>query len=88
MEENENIITLVDEEGQEQDFEVIMTMDVEGQEYAILAALDEGEDADAYIFKIIKDGEEEYTLVAVEDDEEYENVAAAYEAIANEEDMQ
>ncbi len=37
MEERDDIITLVDEDGKEQDFEVIMTLEVEENEYAILA---------------------------------------------------
>ncbi|NLM03700.1 MAG: DUF1292 domain-containing protein [Clostridiales bacterium] len=85
MENNENIITLVDEEGQEQDFEIIMTLDVQEEEYAILHPID-AEDDDAYAFKIIKD-DEEYTLVSIEDDEEYNNVVAAYEAIVQDENF-
>ncbi|AKL95244.1 putative protein DUF1292 [Clostridium aceticum] len=88
MAENENIVTLVDEEGKEQDFEIIMTLDVEGQEYAILLPLDAGEEEDAYIFKIIHEANDEYTLVAIENDEEYENVVAAYEAILDEEGIE
>lgn len=86
MEERDDIVTLVDEEGQEQDFEIIMTLEVEGNEYAILLPL-EGEDIgedEAYIFKIVYDGDEE-SLEAIEDDEEYENVVAVYEAIMEEE---
>ena len=87
LENNENIITLVDEEGKEEDFEVIMTLDVEGQEYAILLPIDASDDDDAYIFKIIYEGEEDYMLVAIEDDEEYENVVAAYETIMDNEEL-
>lgn len=85
LQNNENIITLVDEEGEEQDFEIIMTLDVEEEEYAILLPIDATDDEDAYVFKIIHEGEEDYMLVAIEDDEEYENVVAAYEAIMEEE---
>ncbi len=83
MEEKENIITLIDEEGQEEDFEVIVTLESEGNEYAVLAPAGSGEDVDAYVFKIVYDDDDEndYSLVSIEDDEEYENVVAAYEAL-------
>lgn len=87
MEERDDLITLVDEDGKEQDFEVIMTLEVENNEYAILAAVDSTEEDDAYVFKIVYDdnSEEEFSLVTIEDDEEYENVVAAYETLMDEE---
>ncbi len=86
MEEKENIITLIDEEGQEEDFEVIVTFETKGNEYAILTEIDSDEDSDAYAFKIVYDDEEkdEYSLISVEDDEEYEDVVAAYETLMGE----
>lgn len=84
MEERDDLITLVDENGKEEDFEVIMTLEVEGNEYAILALVDTEED-DAYVFKIIYEDEDEFSLVSIEDDEEYDNVVAAYETLMDEE---
>lgn len=87
MDEKENIITLIDEEGQEEDFEVIMTFETKGNEYAILAAADSDEESDAYAFKIVYDNDDkdEYTLVSVEDDDEYEDVVVAYETLIEQE---
>ncbi|WP_330655458.1 DUF1292 domain-containing protein [Alkaliphilus sp. B6464] len=85
MEERDDIITLVDEDGKEQDFEVIMTLEVEDNEYAILAPVGSDDEEDAYVFKIVYDNEEEFSLVAIEDDEEYENVVATYETLMDEE---
>lgn len=82
--ENDNIITLLDEEGEEKDFEVIATLEVDGNEYAILLPLDEDTE-EGVVFKIIKENGEEI-LEYVEDDEEFNMVADAYEAIMNEED--
>jgi len=86
MEEKENLITLIDEEGQEEDFEVIVTFETKGNEYAILAEVGSDEDSDAYAFKIVYDNEEkdEYSLISIEDDEEYEDVVAAYETLMDE----
>ncbi len=87
MEERENIIRLTDEEGQEEDFEVIMTFGLNDNEYAILASADSDEESEAYAFRIEHEDKEkgEYSLVSVEDDEEYENVATAYESLIGEE---
>lgn len=87
MEERDDLITLVDEQGKEQDFEVIMTLEVEGSEYAILAPVGSTEEEDAYVFKIVYENEndEEFTLVTIEDDAEYDNVVAAYETLMDEE---
>jgi len=87
MEERDDLITLVDEDGKEQDFEVIMTLELENNEYAILAPVESDEEEDAYVFKIVYENEndEEFTLVTIEDDEEYENVVAAYETLMDEE---
>ncbi len=85
MEERDDIITLLDEEGKEQDFEVIMTLEVEENEYAVLAPVGSNEEEDAYVFKIVYENDDEYSLVTIEDDEEYDNVVAAYETLMDEE---
>lgn len=85
MEEKNNIITLLDEEENEQEFEVIMTLEVKDNEYAILAPITSEDEEDyAYAFKIVYDSKEEYSLVTIEDDEEYDNVVATYETLINE----
>ena len=81
--ENEQVITLLDENGKETDFEVIATLEVNKSEYAILLPLDaEGEEA--FIFKMVEESGE-YVLECVENDEEFEAVAAAYEELMEEE---
>ena len=87
MDEKENIITLIDEEGQEEDFEIIMTFESKGNEYVILAPADSDEESEAYAFKIIYDDEnkDEYSLISIEDDEEYEDVVVAYETLIEQE---
>lgn len=87
MEERGNIVTLIDEEGQEEDFEVIMTFESKGNEYAILALAGSDEESDAYAFKIVYDNEkkDEYSLISIEDDEEYDDVVVAYETLIEQE---
>jgi len=76
---NDQIITLLDENGQETDFEVIATLEVNESEYAILMPLD-SEREEAFIFKMVQE-EGEYVLECVEDDEEFDAVSAAYEEL-------
>ncbi|MCL6886133.1 DUF1292 domain-containing protein [Clostridioides difficile] len=79
----ENIINLIDENGVESQFEIILTLEAEGKEYAILMPLD---DEEALIFRIDEDEEGEI-LIPLESDEEYETVVAVYTAIMEEEGL-
>lgn len=82
---NENLITLLDEDGKEMDFEIVATLNVEKVEYAILQPVDEeDEDEGVVIFKIIEsDGEE--VLESIQDEEELNLVISAYEELLEEE---
>ena len=48
----ENIINLIDENGVESQFEIILTLEAEGKEYAILMPLDDEEAEEALIIRI------------------------------------
>ncbi len=84
MTERENTIVLTDEEGNEQEFEVIDLLEVDDSEYAILLPVDE-EDDQAMIFRIDVDENGEDILVEVEDDDEWERVAQYWEELMGEE---
>lgn len=81
-------IVLLDEDGEEHTFHLIEVVMVDEQRYALLAAAEEefeagDEDAEvenAYLFRIESDGDDE-RLVAVEDDDEFDRVAAALDAL-------
>lgn len=85
----DNVVTLTDEEGNEHDFAVIDAFLIDEKRYAILlpAYEDEGKDdfdvdveGDAYIFRVEIDEETgEEILEEVEDSEEWERVALAWE---------
>lgn len=82
--EEMNIITLTDAESQEKvELEVVEDLTIDGNRYVILAPLDE-ETEDAYIYKVVKDGESE-SYEAVEDEAEFEKVVAEYDKIFDEE---
>ena len=83
---NENVVNLIDENGEEVAFEIILTLEAEGKEYAILMPLEENEEEEAYIYRIDEDEEGEM-LVPLEDDDEYSTVVAVYEALMEEEGL-
>ena len=79
----ENIVSLMDEEGNEVDFEVIATLSLKEKDYAILLPLDNEEDS-AYIFRIDRDELDDEVLIPIEDDDEFDNVRDEYERIMSE----
>src|SRR5690554_3868086 len=86
-EEREDLVVLTDEEGKEHHFAVVDIFTVEQKDYAVLTPVEqspeeetEEEEApeEAYIFRLDKvDGEQ--TLVEVDDENEWETVASAWE---------
>ncbi|TCO79077.1 DUF1292 domain-containing protein [Marinisporobacter balticus] len=80
---DENRITLLDENEKEIDFEIIATLNVEKSEYAILQPL--GEDEGVVIFKIMEVAGEE-VLESIQEEEELNLVVAAYEELLLEEE--
>lgn len=82
MNSEDNIIKLIDENNEEKDFEVLATFDVEDVEYAALLPL-EGEE-EVYLLKMVYDENGDMILMNIEDEEEFSDVAAAYEAIVDE----
>ncbi|TEB06576.1 hypothetical protein Psch_00108 [Pelotomaculum schinkii] len=87
MTEQEEVITLVDEEGAEHDFTVVDIINVDGSEYAILLPVEEEND-EAIILKFTHDDEGNELLVDIEDDEEWEKVADAWEEMLAEEEVE
>lgn len=81
MPEQDEIITLVDEEGNESDALVYDVLEVDGKKYVIvIPVLDEEEDeedeAGAYVLRVEQDEEGEDILVEIED-EEWEKIKHA-----------
>jgi len=82
--EERNFVELIDEEGTPIKFEIVVDFEVEGQEYAVL--VQEGDEEEAILFRVIEEGlGEEPSFEVVVDDEEFEAVAKVYEEIMNQE---
>lgn len=80
--DREETIILTDEEGKEHEFNLIDVITVDGEEYAILQPVDED---DAIILKFDVDENGEEILCDIEDDEEWEKVADAWQDMQEEE---
>ena len=80
-----DLVTLVDDEGNEHEFEIVDTLDLNGQRYVALVASipegedsgDEGEDGELVVLKAVTEGEEEF-LEAIDDEAEFDEVASLF----------
>lgn len=88
----EEVIVLVDEEGQEYEFIVQAELEIEGETYRVLIPLDveeeddEEDEIEVLILKVVYDEEGNEFMSEIEDEEEWEMVADAWdELVANEE---
>ncbi|WP_300298305.1 DUF1292 domain-containing protein [Anaerosolibacter sp.] len=76
--EEKKIVTFVDEDGKDVEFEVVDYVELDDNRYALLAPV--GDEDDAYVYKVVEvDGKEEY--VVVDDDDEFERVLEEYESL-------
>ena len=73
------IITLTDEEGNEIDFEIIASLEIDGQIYYALMPVADNENGDCVLLKLEKDENGEDILSTIDDDDEYEKVADAFD---------
>lgn len=78
-EEEVQIFTLTDENGVENDFELLHSMDIDGAVYFALIPANEEESGEYVILKLVEEGGEE-VLVTIDDDDEFEKVADLFDA--------
>ncbi|PEB54124.1 DUF1292 domain-containing protein [Bacillus pseudomycoides] len=81
------IFTINDENDQEQEVEVLGTMNVEGAEYIAVGFVEDlqketDEDIDIFFLRVEEDDELSY----IESDKEFEKVSAAFEKMMDEQD--
>lgn len=82
----DEIITLTDEDGISSDFKLLAKLDIEDEEYAVVAPIDSDSD-EAIALKMEKVSEDEYEFVTVEDDETLDMISEAYETLMNDENL-
>ena len=73
------IITLTDEEGNEIDFELISSLEIDGNIYYALMPVADNDNGDCVLLKLEKDENGEDILSTIDDDDEYEKVADAFD---------
>jgi len=81
------IFTISDENDQESEVEVLAAVTIEGTDYVAVGFVedlqeDTDEDIDIFFLKVDQDGD----LEAIETDEEFEKVSAAFDEIMDEEE--
>jgi len=85
--ENENIIETIDEEGNPIYFQLFDVIDYNNQDYALLMPVsddeDEDEEPELVLMRLVSDGDDEYSLETIEDEDEFNAVS---EFIADYED--
>lgn len=83
-EEEVQVFTLTDEEGNEKDFELLMSMEIESVTYVALVPLEDNEDGEYVLLKLVEeDGEE--VLVTIDDDDEFDRIADIFDQELNSE---
>ncbi len=73
---DEDVVTLLDEDGVEHEFSVVDVLEVDQRRYAVLQPVAGGEEEEAAVIFRMEDD----TLVTIEDDAEFERVRQAFEA--------
>ena len=79
----ENKIILMDEDGVEREFELVISFDIKDKTYALLAESEESDDVFPFIIEEDENGE--MTLLPVEADAEFELISETYDQIMEEE---
>lgn len=89
MEERDDILALTDEEGNEVNFTIIDAVEHEGKTYVLLTPAEEtdGEEVEVIMLRVEDDGEED-VLVTVDDENEFNTIAALFDQKAEEYDLQ
>lgn len=74
----DEIFTLTDEDGNENEFELLGSTEIDGCTYLALEPVAENPEGEYVILKMEKDGEEDI-LVTIDDDDEFDRVADYFE---------
>lgn len=83
MDTAEDIVTLVDEEGKNHDFQVVDIIEVDGKEYALLLPA-ESEDPDQDEVLVLRFEEDRFEMI--EDEAEFQRVVQVLEELNEEEE--
>ena len=77
--EEAEIFTLTDEEGNENQFELIGSHEMDGVTYLALVPIDDNDDEEYVILKVEQDEDGEDILVTIDDDDEFDRIADVFD---------
>ncbi len=77
--EEQDVYTLTDEEGNESQFELLASTEVDGVVYLALEPMDDNPDDSYVILKLVTDENGEEVLVTIDDDDEFDRIADMFE---------
>lgn len=80
--DDDNYLTLEFEDGKEIECEIMGVFEVEGKEYIALLPNDGSEDIYLYGYREVN--EDEFEMLDIEDDDEFEKVAAEFDRLMSE----
>ncbi|MDD4772573.1 MAG: DUF1292 domain-containing protein [Eubacteriales bacterium] len=75
----DEIYTLTDEDGNENQFELIGNREIDGSTYLALVPIDDNEEEEYVILKVELDDDGEESLVTINDDDEFDRVADIFD---------
>ncbi|MBO4265142.1 MAG: DUF1292 domain-containing protein [Clostridia bacterium] len=75
----DEIFTLTDEDGNESQFEILGTKELDGCAYFALFPKDGNDDEEYVILKLATDENGEEILVTIDDDDEFERIAGIFD---------
>jgi len=75
----DEIFTLTDEDGNESQFELLGSHEIDGVTYLALVPLENNEEGEYVILKLEKDENGDEILVTIDDDDEFDRVADFFE---------
>lgn len=79
MDNELEVISLVDENGKEEDFEFVGRVDYNGGVYIALVPVKSSESGEYVLLKLVQDENGEESLVTIDDDDEFDAVADKFE---------
>lgn len=89
--QNDNLdhdtVTLSLDDGTEMECDVIAIFPCEDNDYIALLPQDAGEEGEVFLYRFIEKGEDDIELVNIEDDEEFDKVAEAFDEFLDSEEF-
>jgi uncharacterized protein YrzB (UPF0473 family) len=81
--EDREVLVISDDHGNETEYEVVATFEIEGKAYVVVAPFDDEESDEGFVFRFEEEGDE-LILYTIEDEEEFRLVEETFNQIVEE----